>query len=68
MQIPEEWAKELDALVQKLHTHQLVRCAIRGQIVVTIARQLEQFEQISPEMLDELLRLNLESHPTFGQV
>ena len=58
MQVPKEWATELDALVEKLPMHEFIRGVIRSEIVVTIARQQELLEQMPLEMLDQLAREN----------
>jgi hypothetical protein len=52
------WFEQLDALVEKLPTHEFVRKAIRNQFVMTVLLESEKFQQLTPEQLDELQRLN----------
>jgi hypothetical protein len=54
----QEWVKELNTLVEKMPVHEFAREAIRNQLVLTVLREWEIFQQMPPEMLDELLRLN----------
>jgi hypothetical protein len=56
--VPKEWIAQLGELVEKLPMHTFAREAIRSQLVLTVMLEVEKFQQMPPEMLDELLRLN----------